>query len=124
VKVRRKLGGVVLTIEGSQKVKLGGAGTVGMEVLAVVSYDAREKKYRFQAHGADGQFTDAHLKATDTGFVWGFQEPIRGADLRFTATHEGADKWDEVGELTQDGGKTWRKFFSMSMRRVKSATRD
>ena len=30
---------------------------------------------------------------------------------------EGADRWVEVGELSQDG-TTWRKFFEMTLQRA------
>ena len=60
----------------------------------------------------------ADLTLTDKGFVWGFKEPQRGVEVRYTVTLTPKNEWYEIGEYTLDG-KTWTKFIEMTLTRVK-----
>ncbi|MBS1792042.1 MAG: DUF1579 family protein [Acidobacteria bacterium] len=118
--VQGKLSGTVVLIEGVGKGKLASTGQEGIvhNALAVISYDSRAKKYLFRAYRADGNFVDAEMTVDANTLVWGFREPQRNVEIRYTIKLNDAGQWFEVGEFSMDG-KTWRKFFEMTLERVK-----
>jgi hypothetical protein len=118
--VQSKLDGLVLAIDG---LHLGQAGDKGKEVVVhsafgSVSYDDKAKRYRFQAFTGRGNYVDTEAKATEGQLVWGMKVPQFG-DVRYTIKLDEKGRWFEVGEVSQDG-KEWRKFFEMTLERVKS----
>lgn len=120
--VQFKLDGVVMLVEGIGRGKLPGRDEEGIlfHALAVMSYDAQAKKYKVKAYRAEGQSVDADLTLLDKGkgFVWGFTEPTRKTEVRYTMTLTDKGQWHEVGEYSLDG-KTWTKFIEMTLTRVK-----
>jgi len=118
--VQFKLDGVVLLVEGTGRGKLPGKDEEGVvfNALAVISYDAQAKKYKLKAYRLEGQSVDADLTLTDKGFAWGFKEPQRGIEVRYTMTLTPKGEWYETGEYSADG-KTWTKFIEMTLTRVK-----
>ena len=118
--VQSKLNGTVVLIEGVGKGKLASTGQEGIvhNALAVISFDSRAKKYQFRAYRADGNFVDADVTAEANSLIWGFREPQRNAEIKYTIKLNDAGHWFEVGEFSMDG-KTWRKFFEMTLQRVK-----
>jgi hypothetical protein len=118
--VEYRLGGTVMLIEGKGTGKLPGKGEEGLvfNALAVVSYDAGEKRYMIKAYRAEGQAVDAILTLIDKGFVWGFLEPKQRGQVRYTMNLTEKGEWHEVGEYSSDG-KEWTKFFEMTLTRVK-----
>jgi hypothetical protein len=117
--VKSKLGGLLLTIEGAHRRKVGEqqAGDVVHQAFAVVSYDEQAKRYRFQAHTDRGNYTEAEAKVADGKLEWGFRVPQFG-EVRYTISVTEKGEWSEIGEVSSDG-KRWRKFFSMTLDRVK-----
>ncbi len=117
--VQNKVGGTVLLIEGLGKGKVPGqAEEVTIHnAFAVVSYDDQAKAFRWRAFRADGVEMDAAATVTERNIVWGFRDP-RAGEVRFTIKLNEAGQWFEVGELNRDG-KTWFKFFEMTLQRVK-----
>jgi hypothetical protein len=85
----------------------------------IISYDGKAKRYRWLAHTAGGEFTDAETKLTDGAFEWKFRA-VQAGEFRYTLRRTGAGEWHEVGERSSDG-KTWQKFFEMTLRRVNEA---
>jgi hypothetical protein len=118
--VQFKLDGVVLAVEGIGKGKRPGAEeeAVLFHAYAIMSYDAQAKKYKVRAYRVEGQSVDADLTLNEKGFVWGFKEPARGVEVKYTMTLTPEGEWNEVGEYSQDG-KTWTKFMEMTLTRVK-----
>jgi hypothetical protein len=118
--VQFRLDGVVLLVEGTGRGKVPGKDEEGVvfNALAVMSYDAQAKKYKVKAYRAEGQSVDADLTLTENGFVWGFKEPTRGTEVRYTVTHTAKGEWHEIGEYSPDG-KAWTKFMEMTLTRVK-----
>jgi hypothetical protein len=118
--VQRKLGGLLLTIEGLHRGKAGGKAeeVVVHNAFAVVSYDGKAKRYRFQAHTARGGYEDAEAKVSDGQLVWGMKVPQFG-EVRYTIKRDAKGRWFEVGEVSQDGKKR-RKFFEMTLEPVKA----
>jgi hypothetical protein len=119
--VESKVGGAVLLIEGFHKGKRPGQDGKDEEVtthdaLSMLLYDAKAKRYRFVAYSARQGYGDFEAKLIDGGWQWEMASPA--GKLRFTITHTEKDEWAEKGEASQDG-KSWRKFFEMTLHRVK-----
>jgi hypothetical protein len=113
--VQSKLDGLVLVIEGQGKSQADGS--VVHTALAFVSYDDRAKTFRWRAFTAEGRQTDAEAKVGANTLEWGLEIPQRGR-MRYTIKLNEKGEWFEVGEMTQDG-KTWQKFFEMTLQRQK-----
>lgn len=118
--VQSKLNGVVTIIEGLGKSKLPDTGqeVVVHQALAVISYDSTAKKFQFRAFRGDGNYIDANMTVSDKSLIWGFRDPQRNVEIKYTIQFNDASQWVEVGEFSLDG-KTWRKFFEMTLQRVK-----
>ena len=116
-RVQSKLGGKVLVIEGLGKRRLedGTAGEVVHDALAVVSWDDKTKKYRFDAWTERSGYVEAWLEAGDHRAIWGFDTPQ--GKIRYTITRGDQGQWLEIGEFSRDG-KEWRKFFEMTLQKV------
>jgi hypothetical protein len=119
--VEYRLGGTILVVEGVGTGKLPGQDKEGVvfNAFAVMSYDAQKKEYSVRAYRAEGVSIDGYVKPADKGLVWGFKEPQRGYDIRYTVTITAKGEWNEVGEMSMDGGKTWRHFFEMTVAKAK-----
>jgi len=111
--VQRKLDGLGLLVEGNFKNK---EGVVIHETLAVLTFNPKTKNYDFDTFLANGNNGKHELKALVDGWQWGLQFP--GGSMRYT-TKLTADEWSEIGEISMDDGKTWRKFFEMQLQKVK-----
>jgi len=118
--VQYKLDGVVLLVEGIGRGKLPGKDEDGVlfHALAVMSYDVQAKRYKINAYRMEGQSVDADVTLTERGFIWGFKQPERGVEVKYTLTLTPKDEWHEFGEYSLDG-KTWTKFIEMKLTRVK-----
>ncbi|HEX8847146.1 MAG TPA: hypothetical protein VF791_21055 [Pyrinomonadaceae bacterium] len=116
--VQSKLNGLALLVEGKFTGKLPGKDVEGVvhETLAVLSYDEKTKSYRFRTYLATGMTGDQEAKLVEGGWQWGFQFP--GGNVRYTIKVKAKDEWFEIGEYSQDG-KSWQKFFEMTLQRVK-----
>lgn len=58
------------------------------------------------------------MTVTDKGFIWGFKEPQRGVEVKYTMKLTDKGEWHEIGEYSLDG-KTWTKIIEMTLSRVK-----
>ncbi|HKC64776.1 MAG TPA: hypothetical protein VKB86_14130 [Pyrinomonadaceae bacterium] len=114
--IQSKLNGLALLVEGKFNTQVGGKDVTVHETLAVLSYDERSKTFRFRTYLASGITGDQEAKLIDGGWQWGFQFP--GGTIRYTIKVNEKNEWFEVGEMSQDG-TTWRKFFEMTLQRVK-----
>jgi len=110
--VQRKLDGLAMLVEGKFTNK---ENVVIHETLAVVSYNPKTKNYDFSTYLASGNKGIYELKATADGWQW--EIPFPGGKIRYM-TKLTADTWFEIGEMSMDDGKTWRKFFEMTLKRV------
>jgi hypothetical protein len=117
--VHTKLGGLLLVIEGNHRRKGDKeAGELAHGAFGVLSYDDKAKRYRFQAYTHRGSYTEADAKVADGKLEWGFKIPQFG-DVRYTVTVNAKGQWFEIGEVSKDG-KEWRRFFEMTLDRVKT----
>jgi hypothetical protein len=116
--VESKLNGTVAIIEGLGKSKLPDSDqeVVVHHALAVISFDSTAKKIQFRAFRADGNFIDANVTLGDKLLTWGFRDPQRNVEIKYTIKLNEAGHWLEVGEFSLDG-KTWQKFFQMTLQR-------
>jgi hypothetical protein len=110
-------GGEVLLIEGLGKMPApSGQGEIVVhQAFALVSWDAGAGRYAMRAYRSGAGWRDATLEVSDTGLVWGFEDP-RGGRFRFTLVHDAPDQWKETGEGSRDG-TTWRTFLRMELAR-------
>jgi hypothetical protein len=109
--VQKKLDGLALLVEGKF---LNKDGKVGHETLAVLSYDAAAKGYKFKTYLATGAGGNFDLKLIEGGWQWSIE--YTGMMTRFTAKFT-SDTWLEIGEFSRDGGKTWVKNFEMTLKK-------
>ncbi|MFL6247443.1 MAG: hypothetical protein ACJ74H_15545 [Thermoanaerobaculia bacterium] len=109
-KVTPRAGGKVLLVEGLGRNK---AGEVVHDAIALISWDAAKKTYRFIGHVAQQESVDTTLDMTAPNtFVWATGK------VRFTIRLTEDGKWNEIGEFSPDGTK-WMKFFEMNLTKVK-----
>ena len=118
--VQSKLDGLLLTIEGIHRGQVGGKGeeVIVHSAFALVSYDDKMKRYRFQAFSGRGGYEDSEAIVSEGPLIWGMNVPQFG-DVRYTIKRDAQGRWLEIGEVSQDG-KEWRKFFEMTLESVKA----
>ncbi len=111
--VQKKLNGLALLVEGNFRNK---EGVVIHETIGILTHNLKTKNYSFNTFLANGSNGEHEFKSTPDGWQWGLQFP--GGSMRYT-TKLSSDTWFEVGEISMDEGKTWRKFFEMELKKVK-----
>jgi hypothetical protein len=118
--VQLKLDGLILTIDGMHRGQVGGNGEEGVvhNAFALVTYDDKNKRYRFQGFTARGNHEDTEAKVTNGQIVWGMKIPQFG-DVRYVIKLDDKGRWFEIGEVSQDG-KEPRRFFEMTLARVET----
>jgi hypothetical protein len=117
--VQKKLGGAVLLIEGEHKASIPGADADATvhHALAVLSWDAQKKSYRFRSWLADGRQGDYEATAERGTLRWTMTDPERGR-VRYTIRLDDAGRWHEIGEINPPGTDAWHQFFEMTLSRV------
>ncbi len=113
-RVAYKAGGQVITVEGEGHDKADRRRVVDT-ALAVIGYNDTTGRYRWEAF-SQGYVTEAVPVVGDHLFQWSIATPATTIryTLRFTRR-----TWHEIGEVTLDGGQTWRQTFQMDLRRVR-----
>ena len=113
-RVEARLESGALLVEGLHR---GPDGAVVHQTLGVLAWDGHRKEYRFATAIAGGT-TGYHAGRLEPGrFVWTLD--ARGPPRRFIISLEGDHAWEEWGEVSLDGGKTWRRFMEMKLTRVR-----
>lgn len=106
-----KVDGHALLINGLGKNK---EGKIVHEALGVLSFDAKENRYRLSTWLRDGRNADAwFLVLGDNSFQWGFDVPT--GKIRYNI-HLTQTTWVESGEYSSDGAQ-WFPFFQMQLTR-------
>ncbi len=113
--VERKLGGVVLQVEGVGTLASADADSSRTvhHAFAVVSFAPQSGTYTLRSYIATGQYGDFELTLVPGGVRW--QREVPGGRIRNTALISG-DTWHEVGEFSRDGVQ-WRQIMEMRLRR-------
>ncbi len=118
--IEAKLGGFVDVVEGTGVSTMpNGAEVVTHNALAIVSYDESKSTFRWQAYSAangSAQYIETAATVGDKTLEWGYQDS-RAGSFRFAIKLDEKGQWSELGELSRDG-KTWQKFFEMTLQRV------
>lgn len=117
--VQSKLGGRVFVIEGLGRARSEGSseGRVVHHAFAFLYFDQEANRFRMRAFLANGQAVDADTSLKDGVFEWGFQLPQGRIQYRTRLNEK--QQWFEEGSISLDGGKTFQKFFEMTLDRVK-----
>jgi hypothetical protein len=119
--VQRKTGGLTVLIEGNFREKGAGPDAPPIhDTLAVMWYDPAQGHHwvnAWLATGRSGQF-EARV-VSETEVQWFIPLPQGAGQIRYTMKLDGQGRWAETGEMSPDGGKTWRKFFEMTLAKVK-----
>ena len=101
--------------EGTERDSLSGNWLVRFQAAGLLTYDAAEGRYRLMTAGGSGRAITVDPEIRDDGFTWGFD--AGQVSIRYIVTHTADDEWHETGEMSPDGGKTWRQFMGMTLRR-------
>lgn len=112
-RVRWQAGDLVISVEGQGRDKADPR-TVVDSALAVINYDEGAGQYRWEAFSR-GYVTTVAPVVGDHTFQWSLRTP--GYTSRYTLTFTDT-AWHEIGEITLDGGQTWRQNFQMDLRRL------
>ena len=116
--VQSKLGGRVFVIEGLGRARSDGnsEGRVVHNAFAFLFYDQESSRFRMRAFLANGQSVDAETNYKDGVFEWSFQVPQGRIQYRIRLNEK--QQWYEEGSITLDGGKSFQKFFEMTLDRT------
>jgi hypothetical protein len=115
-RVEPRLGGQILVFEGRHTAAEGARkGEVVHEAYAVLSWDDKARSYRFRTYTSEGRGGEFEGRVEDGAFVWTTQAPDR--QTRYTLKLDPQGRWFETGESTFGGpdGKSWKKFFEMTL---------
>jgi len=109
----------VLLIQGRGSMRMGAEGAERQVFAAagLLTFDAITGKHMFFSASGTGQAQQfgIELHGAD-GMIWGFDAPD-GSRTRYTITRTAAGEWHELGEVSMDGGKTWRQTLEFTLKR-------
>jgi hypothetical protein len=113
-----KLDGVIMLIEGIGKSTEGSENKIVHHAMAILSFDQTTNQYKFNSYLKDGRSTQAWLNIVEEGkYQWGFDTP--NGKIKYSITLDSSKKsWNEIGEISNDNGATWVKFFEMNLKKV------
>lgn len=113
--VQSKLQGKALLVEGMHFDPA--TKKVVHETLAVITYDEKTGKYRFNTYLFNQPNGEYVLSALDNGFTWQMK-PQEGMVIDFTMKLTNGE-WFEIGEITMPGREKM-KFLEMRLKKVAS----
>lgn len=116
--ISMELNGTILKIKGTgYQLKENGDKEVAHDAFAVVSYDAPNKKYRWQSWRVPGgYFTEYEPEVAENAFSWTMETP-RGK-MKYKLQRNEKGEWHETGHFSQDG-ENWFPFFEMLLNKEK-----
>lgn len=117
--IQSKLDGLLLSIDGLHMGKRNGTGpdVVIHNAFAIVYYDLARQQYRFEGFTTRGNRVECEAMVSENQLTWSMKIPNFG-DVKYTIKLDEKGHWFEIGEVSADG-KEWRKFFEMTLERVK-----
>jgi hypothetical protein len=87
------------------------------DAFAVVSYDDKSGKYRWNAWRLPGGgYGETEIRIGEYSFEWDL--PVPGGKTRYKAIRNEKGQWIETGEFSSDG-KNWYPFMVMTLNPVK-----
>ena len=110
--IERDMDGLLLVIHGNGYDNAAHSGTPVFKALGVISYDDRRQIYEFRVYN-DGNAATAEARFLDDGRMQWMMSfgPVR---IRYTITRT-ATHWNEIGEMSRDGGATWTQTIEMNL---------
>ncbi len=113
--VESAMDGLLLLIRGIGYAAADHAGAPVFEAIAVASYDDRQGLYEFRSYTRGYATTATGAFLDDGSFRWNINAggPVR---MRYTIQFT-ESTWRETGEMSTDGGATWRPTVDMNLRR-------
>ncbi|MBX3428632.1 MAG: hypothetical protein KF779_03505 [Hyphomonadaceae bacterium] len=114
--VTTALEGAVMLVRGAGFGTAEHTGDPVFDALAVISYDDQRRMYEFRAYAMGRATTATGEFLGDGQFRWSINPggPVR---IRYTITFTN-DTWNEVGEMSSDGGTTWRQTIELNLHRA------
>ena len=109
-----KLEGGVIVVDGLGKVPQ--TGRIIHNAFAMLTYDVIKKQYRWTSSTTAGYLTDVVPEVTKEKFVW-MLNSRPPSKIRYTVTLDKGD-WLEIGEQSNDDGKSWTQNFEMRLKRM------
>lgn len=106
---------IMIRGEGSARDSSSGQWQVVFQAAAILTYDAVTKRYSMLSAGGSGRALTMEPEIRDNGLTWGFEAP--GARIRYVINITPDGRFVETGEMSPDGGTTWRQFFFMDLRK-------
>lgn len=115
-RVESDLDGLVLVIHGTGYANADHSGQPIFQAMAVASFDDRRGLYEFRSYTRGFATTATGEFLPDGSFQWSINPggPVR---MRYTIVFD-QNTWRETGEMSNDGGTTWRPTIEMNLRRV------
>lgn len=113
--VESALDGLLLVIRGVGYATPDRTGAPVFEAMAVASFDDRQGLYEFRSYTRGYATTATGMFLDDGSFRWSINAggPVR---MRYTIRFTDST-WRETGEMSTDGGATWRPTVDMNLRR-------
>lgn len=114
-KVEYQLGGTIMVIEGLGK-SFDDDTKVVHHAFAVISFDEKTEKYRFQSWLENGLSGDYEAYFDDDGnFIWTMQSP-NGGTIHYTISINEKGHWAETGKWSNGENQAF-EFFSMTLKK-------
>jgi hypothetical protein len=113
--IERDMNGLLLVIHGNGYATPERTGSAIFNAFGVISYDDARQIYEFRVYN-DGRAATATARFLDDGrlqWTMDFSPVI----VRYTITL-GPNTWNEIGEMSRDGGATWSQTIEMNLTRV------
>jgi hypothetical protein len=106
-----------LIIQGRGSMKPAGAAEERLLFAAagVLTFDVIANGYVFFAASGTGQAQQFRVTTHgEDGFAWGYTEP-GGRQTRYVISRTAKGEWYELGEQSDDGGRSWTKSLEMTL---------
>lgn len=113
-----QLGGSALLIEGIHRDAR--SKVMVHHAMGLLAWDVGRAQFRMSTALSQGRTGYFPGKLEGRTFTW-TMEGAGGPLTRFTIDLDPPGRWAEIGESSRDGGKTWFKFFEMTLERTAQA---
>ena len=107
--IEPQLGGLLLLVRGQGT---NASGKSGHGALAVLSFDAEDKKYHFRAYEQMGHYTDAPAQCSNNTMSWTLDAGPTKIHYTISLTPKG--QWHEVGMAEVQGARP-QQIFEMTL---------
>jgi hypothetical protein len=113
--VETAMDGALLIVRGTGYSTPDRTGDPIFQALAIISYDDARDIYEFRTYARGHANTATGRFIEDGVFRWSL-EPGGPVRVQYTITFD-SNTWREIGEMSYDGGQTWRRTIDMNLTR-------